>query len=89
MKHLHVTVPNKTGLHARPARLFVKEASKFQSKILIKKQQDQDYVNAKSILTVMALGAGQNTNLEIVADGSDEDQAIECIRELFRLNLME
>lgn len=89
MKQLYVTVPNKTGLHARPARLFVKEASKFQCEILIKKKQDQDFVNAKSILTVMALGAGQNTDLVIVADGIDEDAAITCIKELFRQNLME
>ena len=89
MKQLYVTVPNKTGLHARPARLFVKEASKFQCEILIKKKQDQDFVNAKSILTVMALGAGQNTDLVLVADGIDEDAAITCIKELFRQNLME
>lgn len=89
MKQLYVTVPNKTGLHARPARLFVKEATKFQCEILIKKKQDQDFVNAKSILTVMALGAGQNTDLVIVADGIDEDAAIACIKELFRQNLME
>lgn len=89
MKQLYVTVPNKSGLHARPARLFVKEASKFQCRILIRKRQDQDFVNAKSILTVMSLGASQNTGLEIVADGIDEDQAIDCISELFRQNLME
>lgn len=89
MKQLYVTVPNKTGLHARPARLFVKEAGKFECNIMIKKEQDADFVNAKSILTVMALGAGQYTNLEIVADGNDEEQAIKQLNALFQQNLME
>lgn len=89
MKQLSVIVPNKTGLHARPARVFVKEMGKFQSAVMIKKHQDPDYVNAKSILTVMTLGACQNTALDIIVDGCDEESVIEKIEYLFRMNLME
>ncbi len=64
-----VTVRNPQGLHARPADLLVRTASKYQSTILIGK--DGELVDCKSILSLLTLGAGQGTVLSISADGQD------------------
>ena len=82
-----LTVTNKTGLHARPAALLVQTASKFSSDVLIIK--DDKEVNAKSIMGIMALGAGQGTELTIQINGADEDQALAAILELFDNNFGE
>lgn len=82
-----ITVSNKTGLHARPAALLVQTASKFSSDVLIVKGDIE--VNAKSIMGIMALGAGQGTELTIRINGADEDQALAAILELFHNNFGE
>ncbi|GAF98905.1 unnamed protein product, partial [marine sediment metagenome] len=69
-----VTVRNPQGLHARPADLLVRTASKYQSTILIGK--DGELVDCKSILSLLTLGAGQGTVLSISADGQDAADAI-------------
>ena len=76
-----VTVRNPQGLHARPADLLVRTASKYQSTILIGK--DGELVDCKSILSLLTLGAGQGTVLSISADGQDAADAIESIAQLF------
>lgn len=80
-------VNNKTGLHARPAALLVQTASKFSSDVLIVKEDKE--VNAKSIMGIMALGAGQGTELTIKISGADEEQALAAILELFDNNFGE
>lgn len=75
-----VTVKNKTGLHARPAALFVQKASQFQSEIKILK--DGREASAKSIMGVMSLGVSQGTEILIKADGDDAQQAVEALTEL-------
>lgn len=82
-----IVVANKTGLHARPAALLVQTASKFSSDVLIVKGDTE--VNAKSIMGIMALGAGQGTELTIKISGADEDQALAAILELFDNNFGE
>lgn len=73
-------VMNKTGLHARPASDFVLEAKKYESKVLIRNvDTDGDPVNAKSIVRLLAEGMGQGTNIEIIAEGADEQQAVDSL----------
>lgn len=77
-----VTVLNKTGLHARPASDFVKEAAKFSSKITIKRLDEDEEANAKSIVFLLSLGIGQGTEVEISAKGDDEQQAVDALTAL-------
>jgi len=69
-----VTIKNKLGLHARPAALFVQTAAKFSSQIKIVK--DGQEVDGKSIMGLMTLAAAFNTQLKLLANGSDENEAI-------------
>lgn len=80
MTEQEVTVKNKTGLHARPAAMFVQKAGKFKSDIVLLK--DDREANAKSIMSVMALGASQGSVVTIRAVGPDEETAV---RELISL----
>ncbi len=80
MAERKVTVQNKTGLHARPAALFVQKANQFKSEIHIIK--DSKEINAKSIMGVMSLGVGQGTVILIRADGEDAQQAVDALVEL-------
>ncbi|SES86172.1 HPr family phosphocarrier protein [Anaerobranca gottschalkii] len=82
-----ITVTNKSGLHARPAALLVQTASKFSSDITLVKGASE--VNAKSIMGIMALGAGQGTELTIKVNGADEEEALNALLELFNSNFGE
>lgn len=84
-----VEVTNRLGLHARPAKTFVKEAQKFCSEITLVKTENSARANAKSIFSVMALGAGKGTRLELQAEGADEFEAISVLETLFAQNLLE
>lgn len=70
-----VVVPNRLGVHARPAALIVKKAAVFRSEISISTGVEE--VNGKSIMGVMTLAAGQGTELLVSAEGEDEIQAVE------------
>ena len=76
-----IRVENKLGLHARPCALLVKTASRFRSDLLIKKENIE--VNGKSIMGVMMLAAEYDSELELIANGVDEDYMIKEIEELF------
>lgn len=76
-----LTVRNRAGIHARPAALIAQTANKFQSEILISK--DEIVVNAKSIMGVITMAAGYNTNLVVRATGADEQAAVDAICNLF------
>ena len=76
-----LTVPNRAGIHARPAALIAQTANKFSSEITIEK--DSAAVNAKSIMGVITMAAGYNTQLILRAEGNDEKQAVEAIVQLF------
>ena len=76
-----VTIRNRAGMHARPAALLVKTASIYTSQIFIEK--DNERVNGKSIMGVITLGATFNTELKIIAEGPDEEQAVDAIQKLF------
>lgn len=71
------TIKADEGLHARPASDFCKEASKFKSKIMIKK--DGEEYEAKSILMVLCAGAAKGDVIEISAEGEDESEAVDAL----------
>lgn len=82
VKEVTLEIENKRGLHARPAGKLTQVAGKFQSSIFI--QRDEHKVNAKSILGVLMLAAGMGTTLTVIAEGEDEEEAIETIEALFK-----
>ena len=82
MKELSLTLENAEGLHARPAAVLAKVAGQFASKVEIKAKGQQK--NAKSIMGLMALGLEKGDALQIVAEGADEQVAVEKISELIR-----
>ena len=69
-----VLVQNQVGLHARPATFFIQKANEYKSSIWVEK--DERRVNAKSLLGVLSLGIVGGTNIRIIADGSDEELAV-------------
>lgn len=75
-----VTVENKTGLHARPASMFIKEARNYTSDISIIKDEQQ--VDAKNILGVLSLGITKGTTILLKAEGEDEEKAIGALKSL-------
>jgi len=79
-----ITVQNQVGLHARPATFFIQKSNEFKSSIWIEK--DERKVNAKSLLGVLSLGITKGTEIKIVTDGVDEEEAINALVELIDSN---
>lgn len=75
-----VVIKNQVGLHARPATFFIQKANEFKSSIWIEKEDRR--INAKSLLGVLSLGIVKGTEINIVADGVDENEAITKLSEL-------
>jgi len=75
-----LTIRNKLGLHARPAALFVKAASRFVSDITVKRSGNT--VSGKSIMGLMTLEAGMGATLVLTAEGPDADAALEELQRL-------
>ena len=75
-----VTINNQVGLHARPATFFIQKANEFRCSIWVEK--DDRKVNAKSLLGVLSLGIVCGTEINLIADGVDEEQAVETLAEL-------
>ena len=75
-----VMVQNQVGLHARPATFFIQKANEFRSSIWIEKEERR--VNAKSLLGILALGIIGGTQIKIIADGADEQAAVNALVEL-------
>ncbi|WP_434511883.1 HPr family phosphocarrier protein [Desulfitobacterium sp. AusDCA] len=69
-----IEITNKTGLHARPASMFVKKANTFTSKVMLVK--DTHEIDAKSMISLLTLGAAKGDTIIIKVDGSDEKEAI-------------
>ena len=75
-----VMVQNQVGLHARPATFFIQKANEFKSSIWIEKEERR--VNAKSLLGTLSLGIVGGTSIKIIADGADEEVAVEALVDL-------
>ena len=69
-----VMVQNQVGLHARPATFFIQKAHADKSSVWVEKEERR--VNAKSLLGVLSLGIVGGTSIRIIADGSDEEAAV-------------
>lgn len=78
MYQKEIIIQNPEGLHARPAAAFAKKAAEYKgTKILVKK--DGIDANAKSIMSLLSLGAAAGTKITITADGPDEEEAAEAL----------
>ena len=73
-------VNNQVGLHARPATFFIQKANEYKSSVWVEK--DDRRVNAKSLLGVLSLGIVKGTAINLIADGPDEEAAINALVEL-------
>lgn len=74
-----VKVELESGLQARPAALFVQEANKYAAHLFLEK--DGKRVNAKSIMGLMSLAVTTGETITIMAEGSDEDRALDILTE--------
>ncbi len=72
-----VTITNQVGLHARPATFFIQKANEFKSSIWVEKEERR--VNAKSLLGVLSLGITKDSSITIIADGTDEEIAVNSL----------
>lgn len=82
-----ITVKNEVGLHARPATYFIQKANEFKSGIWVEKVERR--VNAKSLLGVLSLGIAQGDTITLIADGTDEQEAVAALKELIENNFGE
>jgi phosphocarrier protein len=84
-----VSITNRLGLHARPAMMFVDVASKFTAEVTVRRCDQVEFVDGKSIMQLMMLAATQGTELEICAKGEDAEDATEELQMLIRSNFSE
>ena len=82
-----VVVQNQVGLHARPATFFIQKANEFKASIWVEKEERR--VNAKSLLGVLSLGIVGNTAIRVIADGADEEAAVEALVKLVESGFVE
>ncbi len=75
-----VKVQNQVGLHARPATFFIQKANEFKASIWVEKEERR--VNAKSLLGVLSLGIVGGTEIKVIADGVDEQSAVDGLVKL-------
>ncbi|MCR2043972.1 HPr family phosphocarrier protein [Anaerosalibacter massiliensis] len=87
MESKKVVVKNEIGLHARPAALFVQTANKYLSNIYI--ELDGKKVNGKSIMGVMSLGVFQGEEINIIAQGEDEKEAVKDLSDLIENRILD
>jgi phosphocarrier protein len=77
-----ITIINRLGLHARPAAMFVRIATRYRSEVWVEKEGEK--INGKSIMGLMMLAAGQGSKLTILCEGPDADKVIEELEDLIQ-----
>lgn len=82
-----VLISNNIGLHARPATFFIQKANSFKSSIWVEREERR--VNAKSLLGILSLGIVKGMTITIIADGPDENEAIDGLIELVNVGFNE
>lgn len=87
--HVILTLTNPAGLHARPAALFTQEAKRFKAKLFIQVQGRGKESNAKSLLSLLSLGARQDETIIIRAHGPDAEQALAALQTLVQAGFHE
>ena len=75
-----ILINNNIGLHARPATFFIQKANSFKSSIWVEREERR--VNAKSLLGVLSLGIVKGMTITVIADGPDENEAVDGLYEL-------
>jgi phosphocarrier protein len=80
MKTANVIIVNKLGLHARASAKFVTLASSFKSDVTL--GRNGQHANGKSIMGIMMLAAGKGTQVELIIEGDDEEQALGALIDL-------
>ena len=85
MKNFNYVIKDEVGIHARPAGILVKEAKKYQSKIVVVK--DGKKAEATKLMALMGLGVKCRDTVEVEVSGEDEDTAYEEIKAFFEKNL--
>ena len=75
-----VTIKNNVGLHARPATFFIQKANSFKSSIWVEREDRR--INAKSLLGVLSLGIVKGMTITLIADGPDENEAVDGLAAL-------
>lgn len=85
MKEFKYTIKDELGIHARPAGLLVKEASKFSSSVMVEKGDKKG--DAKKIFALMGLGVKCGEEVTVRIEGDDEDKAIADLESFFRQKL--
>ena len=81
-----IVVNNQVGLHDRPATFFIQKANEYRCGIWV--ERDDRRVNAKSLLGVLSLGITKGSTIRLIADGSDEQLAIDGLCELIESNFV-
>jgi len=87
MREMSLTVTNETGLHSRPADLFVRTAKLYQSALTV--SNGSKSADAKNILKVILLNVSQNTTIRVQADGPDEEAALADLQRLVTSNFQD
>ena len=85
MLTFHYVITDEVGIHARPAGLLVKEAKKYESKVVIKK--DGKSADATRMMAIMGLGVKCGQTVEVEVSGADESTAYEGIKAFFEANM--
>jgi len=73
------TVQGELGLHARPAGRFVTLAGRFEAEIFVAREDDDEWVSGRSVLSILSLAASQGTTLRLRAEGPDEEEAVAAL----------
>ncbi len=87
MKSKKVKIINRAGIHARPAALLVQKANEYDSQIFLEKNSEK--INGKSIMGIITLGATFDSELNIIDEGNDEEEAVQAIATLFENKFQE
>lgn len=87
MKSKKVKIINRAGIHARPAALLVQTANEYDSQIFLEKNSEK--INGKSIMGIITLGATFDSEINIIAEGNDEEEAVQAIATLFENKFQE
>ncbi|MCL2632898.1 MAG: HPr family phosphocarrier protein [Oscillospiraceae bacterium] len=82
-----VDVKNQVGLHARPATFFIQKANEYKSSIWVEKEERR--VNAKSLLGILSLGIVGGSTIRVIADGADEQLAVDGLIKLVESGFVE
>lgn len=84
MRILEVEIKNEQGVHARPATLIARLAKKYKSTLKIKRKDEE--IDAKNVLGIMTLGAEQGEKFMLIADGEDENELLENLKNLIEID---